>query len=318
RVERMDPDHADILRGAAVLGPSFEYDVLVALTGLSESIVQAALVSCVQQQLIVEAGRAAGVYRFRHALTREAVYEDLILPKRQQLHARAAEVLKARVGTRAVEIANHLLAAGDYEGAIPLCLSAAEEAMNAVAYPEACALWERALEHMPESEARGKVLTSLGHAYTVGSEPSRAQRYLREAVELFERSGNRHEEAKARLWLGRTYWEQAEVARAKSEYEHACAMLEETGPSEDLANAYIRLSSLAVFNIDGDEGKRLAEKAISTAERAGADQPRIWAYNFLGVSLSYIGAVEEGMAYLDRSYEEALSRGWYFIASNAL
>src|SRR5260221_556135 len=33
RVERMDPDHADVLRGAAVLGPSFQYDVLVALTG---------------------------------------------------------------------------------------------------------------------------------------------------------------------------------------------------------------------------------------------------------------------------------------------
>jgi len=318
RVERMDPDHADVLRAAAVLGPSFQYDVLVALTGLPETIVQAALVSCVQQQLIVEAERTAGVYRFRHALTREAVYEDLILPKRQQLHARAAEVLKARPGTRAVEVANHLLAAGDYEGAIPLCLSAAEEAMNAVAYPEACALYERALEHMPETEERGKVLTSLGHAYAIGSEPSKAYRYLRDAVDLFERLGNRVEEAKARLWLGRTYWERSEVERTKEEYERARAILEEHGPSEDLANAYIRLSSLAVFNVDGEEGSRLARAAISTAEQVGADQPRIWAYNFLGVSMSYTGAVEEGIAYLKRSYEEANARGWLFIASNAL
>jgi class 3 adenylate cyclase len=318
RVERMDPDHADVLRGAAVLGPSFQYDVLVALTGFPENIVQAALVSCVQQQLIVEAERTAGVYRFRHALTREAVYEDLILPKRQQLHARAAEVLKSRPGTRAVEIANHLLAAGDFEGAIPLCLSAAEEAMNAVAYPEACALWERALEHMPETEERGRVLTSLGHAYAVGSEPSRAHRYLRDAVDLFERLGDRIGEAKARLWLGRTYWERADLERTKEEYERARAILEELGPTEDLANAYIRLSSLAVFNMDGEEGIRLAQAAISTAEQVGADQPRIWAYNFLGVSMSYTGAVEEGMAYLKRSYEEAHARGWLFIASNAL
>ncbi|HJT38369.1 MAG TPA: AAA family ATPase, partial [Actinomycetota bacterium] len=74
RVERMDPDHADVLRAAAVLGPTFEYESLVVLTDLPEDVVQAALTSCVQQQLIVEAERARGVYRFRHALTREAVY----------------------------------------------------------------------------------------------------------------------------------------------------------------------------------------------------------------------------------------------------
>src|SRR5207253_6735909 len=112
-----------------------------------------------------------------------------------------------------------------------------EEAMNAVAYPEACALWERALEHMPESEDRGRVLTSLGHAYTIGSEPSRAYRYLRDAVDLFERLGDRVGEAKARLWLGRTYWERSEVERTKEEYERARAILEEHGPTEDLANA---------------------------------------------------------------------------------
>src|SRR5206468_13117474 len=80
RVERMDPDHADVLRAAAVLAPTIEYDMLLALTGLSESVVQTALIACVQQQLIVPVERSPGTYRFRHALAREAVYEDLILP----------------------------------------------------------------------------------------------------------------------------------------------------------------------------------------------------------------------------------------------
>jgi class 3 adenylate cyclase len=318
RVERMDPDHADVVRAAAVLGPTFQYEVLVALTGLSESTVQAALTSCVQQQLIVEVARAPGVYRFRHALTREAVYEDLILPTRQQLHARAAEVLKARAGTRPVDIENHLLAAGDYEHAIPLCLSAADEAMALVAYPEACALWERVLEHVTDDALRGRVLTSLGHAIAISSEPARAQRYLQEAVQLFESLGDRQSEAKARLWLGRTYWEQSQVVHAKEEYERARAILEEAGPSEELANAYVRLSSMGVFDLDSDEAIRWAEAAIATAEKAGADQPRVWAYNFLGVAKTYKGDVEEGLGYLDRSYQEAMDRGWIFIASNAL
>ena len=317
RVERMDPDHADVLRAAAILGPQLDYDILLALTGTQENVVQAALTACVQQQLIVPADRT-GVYRFRHALTREAVYEDLILPRRQQLHARAAEILAALPDARPLAIANHLFAAGKNEAAVPLALRAADEAMNAFAYPEASVLYERVLEHVADATTRAHVLATLANAYLSHSEAGRARPYAEEAVRVYTSIGDHPGEARARLWLGRACWEQSDVARAKQEYEKAREILEAAGPSEDLANTYVRLSGLGVFDFDNDMGRTLAEKAIATAEAAGVDQPRVWAYNFLGCALGFEGKVEEGLDYLERSYREALERGWYFIASNAL
>ena len=52
-------------------------------------------------------------------------------------------------------------------------------------------------------------------AVSSSSEPARAQRYVAEAVQLYERMGLRIEEAKARLWLGRTFWEQRIVERSR-------------------------------------------------------------------------------------------------------
>ena len=317
RVERMDPDHADVLRAAAVLGPQFDYSILVSLTGASESVVQAALTDCVQQQLIVPGDRA-GVYKFRHALTREAVYEDLILPRRQQLHARAAEVLQTRTDARPIAIANHLFAAGKDEEAVPLCLRAADEALAAVAYPEACALYERTLEFLTDTAVRARVLAALGYAYLTHSEAGRARPYAEEAVRAYASIGDRLGEARTRLTLGRAYWEQSDIARAKEEYEKARAELETLGPSEDLANAYVRLSGMEVFDLNNEQAVELAKKAIAIAEAVGADQPRVWAYNFLGCGLAFDGEVDEGIEYLERSYREAMEHGWYFIASNAL
>src|SRR5437660_1717156 len=72
RVERLSDAQADILRTAAVLGPSFSYQTLAAVSGQSDDVVQAALHACVQQQLMEEEPNTSERYRFRHALTREA------------------------------------------------------------------------------------------------------------------------------------------------------------------------------------------------------------------------------------------------------
>lgn len=291
RVERLESAEADVLRAASVLGPAFAYSTLVALTGQADGEVQDALRACVTDQLLEEEPQRFGWYRFRHALTREAVYEDLILPRRQQLHARAAEVLRDESGTAQVELARHLLAAGAWEDAVPVCLGAAEEAMAGRGFREAADLYERALPHVTEPLERGRLLGKLGEAYWLSGNQGAAARYLEEGVALLEGSGARFEAARSRLFLGRCHWEMSRPDLARAEYERARAALEEGGPSEDLANAYVRLAGMHAFEFEGAEAQRLAERAIEVAEEAGADAPRIWAHNFLGLGLIYQGRV---------------------------
>ncbi len=318
RVERLSDEQAETLRTAAVLGPSFRYQTLVAVSGQDRGAVQAALRTFVQAQLMEEEPQVHGRYRFRHALTREAIYEDLIAPKREELHARAAEVLQQLPGTLAVDLAHHLLAAGQWEEAIPVCIKAAEEAEHGHGYYEAAELYGRALRHLTDKRARGLILCRLGHAYWLAGDPGKAQPYLEEGIPLLRQPGQERELAGYRLALGRCYWERSRPDLARKEYERARSGLEPLGPSEDLANACVRLAGMHAFELEFADALTMAERAVAVAEAANVDTPRIWAYTFIGVGLNGLGRVDEGLEYLDRSYQEAVERGLDWIAANAL
>jgi class 3 adenylate cyclase len=318
RVERLNQEQAELLRVAAVLGPSFSYQMLMALSGADRNQVQAALHAFVQLQLMEEDPQRGGHYRFRHALTREAIYDDLIAPQREELHARAARALRELPGASAVDLAYHLLAAGLWEEAVPACLSAAEDAERRRGFREAAELYERALQHVSQPVERGRVLCRLGTAYNSAGASARGQRYLEQGIPLLDKGGQVGEVAHHRLTLGRCYWERSRPDLARVEYERARASLEPEGPSEDLANAYVRLAGLHTFEFESAEAAAAAQRAIVGADAAKAEAPRIWAYNFLGTAMAWSGDPAEGLKFLDRSYREAAERGLDSIAVNAL
>src|SRR5260370_11239348 len=120
RLERLRKEAVDVLSAASVIGRAADIKTLIGVTGMDEATVYAALETCVTYQLLEGDERTSGKYQFRHALTREAVYEDMIVPRRQQLHARGAEFLASRPDGAAVDMAHHLLAAARYDGAGPV------------------------------------------------------------------------------------------------------------------------------------------------------------------------------------------------------
>ena len=67
---------------------------------------------------------------FRHALARDAIYEDVPWPRRRALHRRLAEALEARGGP-GVEVASHWLAAREGPRALDALLRAARRAAGA-------------------------------------------------------------------------------------------------------------------------------------------------------------------------------------------
>jgi predicted ATPase len=317
RLADLPEEAADMLRCASVLGRSFDYPLLATISGHEGHDVQAALRVCVLQQLVEEDPDADGHYRFRHSLTRESVYEDMLVPQRQDLHAAAADALRGRPDTPAVELCRHLLAARREEEAAPLGLAAAEQAVRAHAYQDAARLYERILPLVGE-ETRPELLCRMGVAYLLCGDAARAERHLAEGVAKLDARGQRRVAASYRLSLGRCQWERHRPQQAVAEYEAARAVLEPEGPSEDLALAHVRLASAAIFALDGSRTVEAAERAIAIAAQANADAPRIWAYSFLGLGQVQLGQIAEGFEAVDRSYREALAAGLNVIAANAL
>ncbi len=118
RFGRLGASEADVLQAAAVLGRAFDYGTLVAVTGAPEATAQRALEVGVTQQLLEEVGGGRARYVWRHALTQEAIGDEIVLPRRQDIHGRAADALRAS-GVGPLPIARHLLGAGRFDEAVP-------------------------------------------------------------------------------------------------------------------------------------------------------------------------------------------------------
>lgn len=166
-------------------------------------MVGTAVETCVQQQLLHDDPARQGRFRFRHALTREAIYEDMIAPHRERLHSRAADLL-ARSGAAPVEITAHILAGGRAEEAVPLCLLAASDAEAAYAQKDAIVLYLRALPHVTAPGERAELLCRLGVATHNAGETGRAQAYLEEGLTTIENPDG-VVAARYRLTLGRCF-----------------------------------------------------------------------------------------------------------------
>jgi class 3 adenylate cyclase len=314
RFARLDPANAAVLEAAAVLGRTFDYATLLSASGAPEQTVQRALESGVVQQLLDELADGSATYRWRHALTQEAIRQEIVLPRRQALHSRAADAFIVEEAG-ALVVAGHLLGAGRFEEAVPACLEAAEEAEASLAFADALELLERALPHVHEPRQRFTVLCRMGSLLWMDDRSAQAAEVLGEGISGLERHGDELGAARHRLVLGRCHWEQSRPDLAREEFEQARRVLEQHGPSAELAMAYMRLAGLYNFAKDA-RALDTARKAAEVARVAGADFERVWARSFLAVAMFDAGESSEAARMLDDCFSEARHRGFSMVAHN--
>ena len=146
-----------VIEAAAILGRHFDWELLPAVSGQTAALVAETLGLAVEQLLVSADGTA---FRFRHALTREAVLDTMLPPRQRALASAALAVLDAAHprleggGLRelAVELANR---AGDRRRAGTLLSESGGQALAWGALATAIGTLRRAadlLEGTPERE----------------------------------------------------------------------------------------------------------------------------------------------------------------------
>src|SRR6185437_10163442 len=162
RVDTLSADAQRLLRTASVAGRTVPDRLLAEVAGVARAELFAALRETVENHLLVVDPAGHG-YQFRHALTRDAVYEDMLPGERTDLHAAYAEALTADPGLAGDEaalpaaLARHWYAALDLPRALPAAIDAASRAAASYAPAEALRHLERALEiwrSVPDAERR--------------------------------------------------------------------------------------------------------------------------------------------------------------------
>lgn len=182
RLTGLPTESRRVLFAAALLGRRFDWQLLPGVAGLDGTTVVEALRFGVEAQLLVVDGDS---FRFRHALTRDAVLEEILPPERADLAGRAlTAVERAHLGLPGewCDLAADLAwAAGDRSKATELLTECARRALLGGALASAEILADRAAEMaLADSEQRDEadeiLVMALAHAGKVTAALQRGQR----------------------------------------------------------------------------------------------------------------------------------------------
>jgi predicted ATPase len=168
RLDRLAPVK-EVAQTAAVIGREFAHGLLAAVSPLSEADLTAALDRLVASELVFRRGTPpAATYSFKHALVQDAAYQSLLRSKRQQLHARVAQVLEERfpetVETEPGLLALHCTEGGLRAQAVSYWRRASQQAAEQSAYAEALAQADKGLavlEGLPATPDRDRAELQL-------------------------------------------------------------------------------------------------------------------------------------------------------------
>ena len=314
RVARLDTPARALLRVGAVLGQRFELEPARRVAGLAEVEALDALRALVHQQLVAE-DSDSGELRFRHALTRDTVYGQLLVAERRRLHREVAAVLEElRGASAAAELVVHHEAAGDHPRARELALQAGRRAASLGALADARAQYETALRLGRDPE----VLRLLGLvSYAAGELPASIAELEASAAEA-QAAGDHRAQARALLDLATSRLMNGDRAGSLEVRKAALALLEPDGDSPELAAAYRALGTHHMLGSSYAEAHAWSERAIALAERTGAERVALEARNDLGVAIGMSGEdPARGLELLCGCVRTATENGWTREAGRA-
>ncbi|MCH7586824.1 MAG: AAA family ATPase [Chloroflexi bacterium] len=150
RIDRLEKDVRQTLQLASVIGRSFLYKVLHAISA-SEEQLDAHLTQLQRSDLVRENTRLPELeYIFKHALTQEAAYNSLLIERRTEFHRLVGQALENLFPEQADEftglLAHHWDRAGDVKKASKYLTLAGERARRLHAHHEALVHFDRAIE----------------------------------------------------------------------------------------------------------------------------------------------------------------------------
>jgi len=308
-----------VLRAAAVTGGRIDDDLVRQASGLTANEYEQGIREAVTRQLLVADDH--GQLRFRHALLREAIYNDLLPGERTRLHGRLAELLAQQPGDgAAAELAVHYLASHDVPGAFSASVRAGGEAWRLGAPAEAhrhldqaLALWERVAE--PEKlsgMSRGKLAFRSALSAAEAGEVDVAVNRLRRLVAALERAENRdpHLLTKAMERLGFFLLDIDEDSEAVAVTKAAVDVLPADPPSRDRARALATYARASLSLPDASLARERASEADAAAAAAGAPWLQADAMVTLSMLSERAGRIDDATALASKALELVGDADW--------
>jgi DNA-binding CsgD family transcriptional regulator/tetratricopeptide (TPR) repeat protein len=317
RIERLSADAQSAARAIAA-GRALDEPTIAEVTGIEHEALHVALREAVAEQMLVagEDGRLS----FRHALLREAMYDDLLPGERSELHlalARAFERDAGAGGDRGVElasaIAHHYATAGDQPAALRATVQAALVAREVSAYGDAADLAERALDlwpRVPDAEQivsfdHVELLTIAAVAHRIAGDNVRAEVLLGRALGELDENADPRRYSALLSRLSRIQWHLNRGLEAVDTSERALSLLPPDEISRQRASLLAWQARMRHLRGRYRDALREGDCALSVALEAGDRRSESEVLNTLGMSQIVLGQIDEGVERLRRAIDIA-------------
>lgn len=320
RIARLSPENRRFLQAAAVTGDAFGqmFPVIARMLDADVSALAETVEEAVSAGMLREDGES---YRFAHALIRDSLLDELPLPRRQSLHlaaARAMEEVYARnLDPRLSAIAVHYRMAGpfaDGEKAIAFALRAGDAAERALAYHEAMAHWDAALElmdrHGAAREERLAVFERLGELAQISGFDSYARsiHYFEQALAIYEGAGDSAGAAAMHARVALVLAAGSEVNDNPAAGRHldaAASILESAPPGRARLSYYSARGLLAVWQEHPRQGLEDSRIGMELAKELGEDDRWVGNAVMHAAHLNKLGQVSRAIELNARAWEVA-------------
>ncbi len=326
RMQRLSPPTRSLVRTVSAASQPVSEPLLRAVVEQSPDQLSAALREALAQQVLVVGPRGFG---FRHALTRDAVYGDLLPGERGAVHEAFAAAIDRRPELAGSEVdaastlAHHALHAHDHPRALAASVGAGRAADAAAApaaahrhFEVALQLWDRVPDgERPAGTSKVVLLDLAARAAQRAGSFERALALIEEALAR----GDRDAEQVARLarrsellsLLGRD-------AESLAVVELAAEMLPTELADADAARIHGSFARTLARAGELHRAGELAERARRAAERADVVEERLEADIVLAAAIGAGGDIPGSVALLTRTVGDGSAAQFPWLAVRSI
>ncbi|HEU0002264.1 MAG TPA: tetratricopeptide repeat protein [Ktedonobacteraceae bacterium] len=306
RTNELSGSARQVLRLAAIAGCRFDFTLLQQLTRHDEQQLLTLMKELMAAQFVVEESEER--FAFRHALTREAVYAELLVRERRKLHGTIAEMMErlyaSAYDAHLAELAYHFYEAGMWEKALFYTQRAGEKAQRLYSLWAAIEHFTRALDaahHLGVFPSPATYRTR-GQVYEMLGDFERARSDFEQALDAARTAQDAVAEWQSLIDLG-ALWAERDYTHTSAffqrAYEHAHAM----GQPPMLARSLNRVGNWHLNVEEPLDALRCHQEALTIFQQLNDAHGIAETLDLLGMA-SYLGGdLVQGTKY----YEQAIT-----------
>jgi len=308
RVDSLPDAAKAVLQTGSVIEREFSYGLIKRIMGMPEQELLSHLSALRDAELLYERGiYPQSSYIFKHALTREVVYDSILKTTRKRLHDEIGnaieEIHKDNLNEYYGVLAQHFIAGGNYDKAAEYCMLAGIKAMKTASFNDAITYAQKrvsCIEKLPQTEDVLRKMvdarTALGLYFTSINHLIEAKEAVEPVVDLALKLGYKTGICQTYTILGwYSWWAEEDYPRAHRYLTDALRIAEELNDILSLLSANWLLGMVLSGNCEYEKASYHLGKALDIAKAGNS----LWALTVIksqiaGFVYDLQGKINEG------------------------